>query len=190
MNKLLNTIDNITTDKVVKSIINSVNDNQEKCKNWLVNQTVKFFDSIDNPNICVAAGWYGSLADKLQKYSKSKVLSFDQDPQTKLIGSMIYNDVWFKVESIETFKKYKKFNVLVCTSCEHLSKETIDNMLQQLNKGTLVVLQSNDYFGIDGHINCHKNLKSFCDSVKLNQVLYHGQLSLKKYNRFMIIGIK
>lgn len=190
MNKLLKVIESLTNNEVIKSIINSVNDNQEKCKDWLINKLHVYLTEIEKPKICVAAGWYGSLANKLKTYSKSKVLTFDMDPQTKVIGEKIYNDILFEVDKIETFKKYKKYNVFVCTSCEHLTKDTFDNMLSELNDGTLVALQSNDYFGIDGHINCHKNLKEFIDSVKFKQVLYYGELTLKKYTRFMIIGIK
>ena len=36
MDKVLKVIDSLTSDVLVKSIINSLNDNQEASKNWLV----------------------------------------------------------------------------------------------------------------------------------------------------------
>ena len=190
MNKLLKVIESLTTNKVIKSIINSVNDNQEKCKDWLINKVEPYLKEVKKPKICVAAGWYGSLANKLKKYSKSKVLTFDMDPQTKVIGEKIYDDITFEVDTIENFKRFNKYNVLICTSCEHLTKQTIDDMLSKLNDGTLVVLQSNNYFAVKEHINCQNDLKEFINSVNFKQVLYYGELSLRKYDRYMIIGIK
>ena len=68
MDTILKVIDDITNDRQVKSIINSVNDNQEKSKNWLLNKIDKYIWLIDNPKICVAAGWYGHLADQRKSF--------------------------------------------------------------------------------------------------------------------------
>ena len=96
MENILKVIDDITNDGQVKSIINSVNDNQEKSKNWLLTKVGKYIRIIDNPKIVVVQTWYGAL-DKLRQFSDEKVLSFDKDPNTKFIGNKLYNDVWFKV---------------------------------------------------------------------------------------------
>ena len=190
MNNILKVINDITTDQIVKSIINSVNDNQEKSKNWLVDKSKDYLSLLNNPKICIAAGWYGHLADKLRPFTNEKVLSFDKDSNTKLVGSKLYNDVWFKVETIESFESFEKFNVLVCTSCEHLEQKVIDDMLEKTKKGTLIILQSNNYFEIEDHINCHNTIDKFLKTIKLDKILFSGTLSLQKYNRFMVIGIK
>ena len=117
-------------------------------------------------------------------------MSFDKDLNTKFIGSKLYNDVWFKVVSIEEFDKYRKFDVVICTSCEHLEQKVINDMVSKCKKGTLLILQSNDYKEIDDHINCYSNIIDFEMSLNLEKVLYKGVLKLKKFNRFMVIGIK
>ena len=149
-----------------------------------------FFSFFDNPKICVAAGWYGNLANKLKDFTNEKVMSFDKDPNTKFIGSKLYNDVWFKVVSIEEFDKYRKFDVVICTSCEHLEPKLLDSMLYKVKAGALIILQSNNYFEVKEHINCHKSLDDFDKSLKLNTTLYKGTLKLDKYDRYMIIGTK
>lgn len=189
MDKVLHVIDSVTNDGLVKNIINSVNNNQEKSKNWLVSESEKYFDFFDNPKICVAAGWYGHLADKLRQYTDKKVLSFDKDPKTKFVGNKLYNDVWFKVSSIEEFE-FKDFDIVVCTSCEHLKQEVIDNMISKCKNGSLVILQSNNFLEIEDHINCHDNVNNFEKTLKLEKVLYKGTLSLDKFDRYMIIGTK
>ena len=67
MDTILRVIDDETNDRQVKSIINSLNENQEKSKNWLIDKSKEYFDLLINPKICVAAGWYGHLANKLEK---------------------------------------------------------------------------------------------------------------------------
>ena len=187
MENILKVIDSVTNDRQVKSIINSVNNNQEKSKNWLLDKSKEFFDFFDNPKICVAAGWYGHLANKLVGYTNEKVLSFDKDPNTKLIGNKLYKDVWFKVEAIEDFD-FKNFNIVVCTSCEHLKQSVINDMIKKCKQGALIILQSNNYFDVKEHINCYNNVEEFEMSLNLEKVLYKGTLHLDKFNRFMVIG--
>ena len=69
MDKVLQVIDRITTDQKVKSIINSLNDNQERSKNWLIEESSQFLSMLIDPKIVVLAGWYGNLANKLSEYS-------------------------------------------------------------------------------------------------------------------------
>ena len=85
MENILKVIDSITNDRQVKSIINSVNNNQEQSKNWLIDKSKEYFSFFDNPKICVAAGWYGNLANKLKDFTNEKVMSFDKDLNTLLI---------------------------------------------------------------------------------------------------------
>ena len=189
MDTILKVIDKVTTDKQVKSIINSINDNQEKSKNWLVEKSIEYFTFFDKPKICIAAGWYGSLADKLKEHIDNGILSFDKDPQCKTIGRKLYKDVTFATAEIEYFN-FKTYDIVICTSCEHLEQKVIDDMFKTIKKGTLVILQSNNYIQIEDHINCHNNVVDFEKTLKLDKILYKGTLKLDKYDRYMVVGIK
>jgi hypothetical protein len=50
-----------------------------------------------------------------------------------------------------------------------------------------VILQSNNYYEIDEHINCKDSLEHFCSSYHLN-VIESMELERDKYNRFMLVG--
>ena len=63
----------------------------------------------------------------------------------------------FKVMSIEDFK-FKKYNVVICASCEHLNRNVIDDMIDKCMEHTL---QSNNYKEINGHINCSNSVDEF-----------------------------
>ena len=190
MDIILKAIDSVTSDKQVKSIINSLNDNQEKSKNWLIEKSKEYFTFFDNPTICIAAGWYGSLASKMKEYTTGEVVSFDKDPMCKKIGKKLYKDkdIIFTDADIKYYD-IKRFNIVICTSCEHLGQYLIDEFLKRRKKGSLVILQSNNYFSIKEHINCHNSVIEFEKTLKLEKILYRGTLKLDKFDRYMVIGI-
>lgn len=188
MQNILKAIAKITDNKDVKSIINSVNSNQNVSKEWLIENLKDRISLFENPNICVAAGWYGMLADKMSMFTNKKVVSFDVDPKCAKIGRMMYPNVHFKTVDINKFHP-GKYDVIICTSCEHISDEMLNNFLSKRNKEKcLVVLQSNNYFELKEHINCKKSLEEFENSVKI-RVLNSSEKEInKKFNRYMLIG--
>ena len=193
MNTILKVINDVTTDKLVKSIINSLNDNQEKSKDWLIEKSKQYFTFFNNPSVVVAAGWYGHLANKINDniYTTGEIVSFDKDPQCKKIGQKLYKDVkdvTFATAEIEYFN-FKNYDIVICTSCEHLEQYIIDDFLKRRKKGSLVILQSNNYFSIKEHINCHNSVIEFEKTLKLEKILYRGTLKLDKFDRYMVIGI-
>ena len=96
MDKVLQVIDKITTDQKVKSIINSLNDNQERSKNWLIEKSGQFLSMLIDSKIVVLAGWYGNLANKLSQFSNQKVTSIDINEECKFIGKKFYYNFRFK----------------------------------------------------------------------------------------------
>ena len=188
MDNILEVIDSVTTDKQVKSIINSLNDNQEKSKDWLIEKSKEYFTFFDNPKVCVAAGWYGSLAYKLKEHIASEIITFDKDPQCQVIGEQLYKGITFITAEIEHFN-FISYDIVICTSCEHLEQEVIDGVLKRVKKGALVILQSNNYFSIKEHINCHNSVEEFEKTLHLEKILYKGSLKLEHCDRYMVIGL-
>ena len=191
MNTILKVINDVTTDKLVHDIINSLNENQEKSKDWLIEKSRQYFTFFNNPSVVVAAGWYGHLANKINDniYTTGEIVSFDKDPQCKKIGKKLYKDIKFTVANIKYFN-IKNYDIIICTSCEHLKQELIDNMIVGIKSGALVILQSNNYLEVEDHINCHNSVEEFEKTLKLEKILYKGTLNLGKYDRYMVIGIK
>ena len=180
----------MTTDKLVHDIINSLNKNQEKSKDWLIEKSKKYFSFFDAPSVVVAAGWYGHLASKIKKYTKGEVVSFDKVVTCKKVGHKLYKGkgVIFEFGHVETFD-IKRFDIVVCTSSEHLEQKVLNDFLNRRKKGSLVILQSNNFFNIKGHINCHNSLEDFEKSLQLEKILFKGILNLNKFDRYMVIGI-
>ena len=119
MDKVLQVIDRITTDQKVKSIINSLNDNQERSKNCLnIEESSQFLSMlIVDKNSCFS--YYGNLSNKLSEYSNHKVTSIDINEECKFIGKKLYDNIRFKTEDINN-TDVNNYNVVICTSCEHI----------------------------------------------------------------------
>ena len=192
---LLKLIGKISNNEDIKSIVNSVNSNQNMSKEWLVENMSERLESIvENPKVCVAAGWYGMLADKMRDFTNNKVVSFDIDPKCAKYGKIMYPKVSFKTADIKDFHA-GQYDVLMCTSCEHISDETLNKFLRTRKEQSLVVLQSNNYFGLDEHINCKNSLKEFIDSLtyavpsaKINILNSSEKRINNKFDRYMVIG--
>ena len=192
---LLKLIGKISNNEDIKSIVNSVNSNQNMSKEWLVDNISQRLDFVvENPRVCVAAGWYGMLADKMRDFTNNKVVSFDVDPKCAQYGKIMYPEVSFKTADINDFHA-GQYDVLMCTSCEHISDETLNKFLRTRKQQSLVVLQSNNYFGLEEHINCKNSLKEFIDSLtysvpsaKINILNSSEKRINDKFDRYMVIG--
>ena len=195
MQNILKVISKITDNADIKSIINSVNSNQITSKEWLVDSISERLEFvIKNPKVCVAAGWYGMLADKMRDFTNDKVVSFDIDPKCAEYGKIMYPEVSFKTADINDFHA-GKYDVVICTSCEHISDTTLNKFLRTRKEQSLVVLQSNNYFGLKEHINCKNSLKEFTDSLsytvpsaKINILNSSEKRINDKFDRYMVIG--
>ena len=78
-------------------------------------------------------------------------------------------------------------DTIINTSCEHILN--FNKWWKLLPQKKLIILQSNNFFQDVEHVNCVNNLQDFKKQAPLN-LIYQGQLQLKKYKRFMLIGYK
>ena len=187
LERILKVIYKLTDDDTIKAIINSVNENQEASKNWLVQQAEPYIKTLTRPKILVAAGWFGNLGAKLAQFGQ--VMSIDQDPICKTLGRKLNPNVSFLKKRIQSKTlEVGAYDILVCTSCEHITDEVLRKFINRRKEGSLVILQSNDYYKIKEHINCKDSLKDFAEGLPLDRILWKGELKLKNYTRFMVIG--
>ena len=185
---------------------------QLKSKIWLVD-TLKDLDVVLG-TVFLCAGWYATLATMLfeSKLKIDKIVSFDIDPNVWKIAET-FNKKWvledwrFKACTQDIFeimfdehiydvnksdgtteRLWGYPNTVINTSTEHI--ENFKEWYDCIQKNQLVILQGNDYFEIEEHVNCHKTLDNFSASAPMSKVLYQGELQLDKYKRFMKIGYK
>jgi hypothetical protein len=77
-------------------------------------------------------------------------------------------------------------DVIVNTSCEHITQDQYDLWISGVPYNSLLVLQSNNYH-IDEHVRVAESLDEFKKQSRIN-VFWSGELELPLYKRFMLIG--
>ncbi len=184
---------------------------QIKSKKWLVN-TLTDLD-VDLGTIFLCAGWYATIVPMLSEANIKfdKIRSFDIDDsvwkiaetfnqhlkddwrfkaQTKDIMDINYIvDIYTTIKGNGDVEQCKDSpDTIINTSCEHIAN--FDEWFAKIPDGKLVVLQSNNYYSIEEHVNCVKDSLHFEQMAPLSEVYFAGELPLEKYTRFMLIGRK
>ena len=156
-------------------ILNSIGESQVKCKEWLLQHLTPTETGV------VLGGWYGGLAYTLG------YLSVDVDRMCSRYGMLLYPDVHMKTEDafVHLMMKKNPYGTVICTSCEHMDQEDLD-MFNHM-PGTQFCLQSNNWEGIAGHINCKESLEEFASEYDFD-FTYKGELDMGGYKRWMVIG--
>ena len=187
---------------------------QIESKLWLVKELTKL--NLDLGTVFLCAGWYATLATMLfeSNVKVDKIRSFDIDPSCVDIAE-VFNKQWFinqwHFKSItqdimdinyneHTWQQWSNANnrmsypitdvpdTIINTSCEHI--ENFDEWYAKIPAGKLVILQSNNFFEVDEHVNCSIDIDDFSRQTPLTSVLYSDSLQLEKYTRYMRIGYK
>ena len=177
---------------------NFINRKQTACKLWLVNQLAEC-QLNDVKRISVLGGWFGALSYLILRDSRfnqvENITSFDLDENATevalRVNSHYVKNNKFDAVTEDMFKMdYQNLDtdLIVNTSCEHI--ESVEDWIALVPNGTKLILQSNNYFEVDEHINCVHYLKEFEKQAPLSKVFYSGEFETQKYTRFMIIGEK
>jgi hypothetical protein len=80
-------------------------------------------------------------------------------------------------------------DVVINTSCEHITQDQYDNWLSNQPNDATIVLQSNNYFELEEHVRCATDLNNFMRMSNINPYLCKT-LETLKYDRYMLIGKK
>ena len=179
-------------------IINSLNENQFKSKEWLIKELLPHIhDKV--VNIAVLGSWYGLISFLLREKLEidPHIHNVDSDPCAKHIAQRLLQDAHpnKKNHCIAgnaedwIFDNIKKCELIINTSCEHMEPEDLRLITSMKKAGAIVCFQGNNYHSIQSHINTHDSLDEFVESLNLMRVFYKGQLEINGYNRYMVIGL-
>jgi hypothetical protein len=165
---------------------------QLKSKEWLIDcldEHVHVGSSID-----IHGGWVGVLASMIfqSNIPARYICSVDIDPLCEHIATMMNKieeqDGRFKAITGDMCKVPIHGDIVINTSCEHITQEQYESWLNNVPNNSLIVLQSNDY-KISEHVRTSNTLQEFEKQSHIKK-LYSGSLKLPLYTRHMIIGNK
>jgi hypothetical protein len=161
-------------------------------KEWLIEQLKPF---VHKPSfIEIHGGWVGVLASMLfqSEIPISYIWSTDIDPTCEPIATMMNKqeqiDGRFKAITADICTVMSFGDIIINTSCEHMTQEQYETWLKRLPKDSLIALQSNNY-NLPEHVRPAMSLDEFKKQSKMN-AMWSGSLTTQMYERWMIIGYK
>ena len=166
---------------------------QIRSKEWLINELEVL--NLPSSSIEIHGGWVGVLASMLfqSKLSIQNIVSVDIDPHVQFIAEEMnrieHSQDRFRAETSNMTNRYPVTNVIINTSCEHITQGEYDVWLSHMFDDQLLVLQSNNY-DIPEHVRIAQTLDEFVEQANLSTIKFKGELDLPLYKRFMVIGYK
>ena len=167
---------------------------QINSKVWLIEHLERHYQNRPY-NILLCGGWNGVLATLLfnSMMDITRIVSMDIDAKCEEIAYNMNKDYEMQgrfkaiTSDMLAYEDYDKHNLIINTVCEHMTQEQYNNWLDKLPANKRVIIQSNDYFSHEEHVNCKQTLEEFQKDCRLN-VDIAATMPTEKYNRFMIIG--
>jgi hypothetical protein len=173
---------------------------QMKSKEWLIENLVYYIypernKELDFPvSVDIHGGWVGVLASMLFQSAIpiKNIRSIDIDPSCESIATMMNKkeeiEGRFRAVTADMCNIRSDADIIINTSCEHITQDQYDLWLSGLPQNSILVLQSNNY-NIPEHVRIANSLEDFKNQCQCN-VLWARELELPLYKRFMIIGKK
>ena len=149
----------------------------------------------DDARIVIYGGWNGVLSSILFNSSLSiqHITSVDIDEDCQETAYTVNKNYEiagrFDAVTADMCAYTEPADIVINTSCEHITQEQYEQWLDIQPDNALFVIQSNNYFELDEHIRCSTDLDDFMRMSKIKPY-WHGEFETSKYTRFMIIGKK
>ena len=166
---------------------------QIQSKEWLIETLTHHIPIKTDPvNIEIHGGWVGVLASMLfqSHIPIRRIVSLDIDPSCEPVATMMNKieeqDGKFRAITGDMCNLISFVDVVINTSCEHITQEQYETWLGKRNKDQLLVLQSNNY-KIAEHVRTADRLAEFIEQSHI-AVVWSGSLKTQLYDRWMIIG--
>lgn len=165
---------------------------QLKSKEWLISHLRPYV--LKQSSIDIHGGWVGSLASMIfqSEIPVEHIRSIDIDPTCQPIAINMNKleemSGRFSAITADMCNVASTADIVINTSCEHITQKQYETWLKNQPSSSLFVLQSNNY-NINEHIRITHSLNDFIQQSKLHCV-WTGELTLPLYTRYMIIGKK
>lgn len=165
---------------------------QINSKQWVVHELTRL--KLTNLGlVCLVGGWLGILPRLIidSEITVEQIVSIDLDLDANVAALELnyrYPDQFCAFVQDAYVSNYEGFNTVINTSCEHFAR--FGAWWDRIQPGTLVILQSNNYFGPEEHVNIVKSEDELAEQAPMSATLFKGRKKTHLYDRFMVIGVK
>jgi hypothetical protein len=192
-----------------KGLLDSFSSNQMAAKTALINAVLSKTDLTKESTVVIWGSWYGSILIPMLANKVKKIVCIDLDNESLQIAKNRLFDNYKNVDYVcdDVFKvcrkSYLETNLIINTSCEHmlpmkewpwfgpgaLKEDGIPGKDPKISSDCYFAFQSNNMFGIEGHINCVNSMEEFEDQLpERAKVLYREEVEDTRGTRYMLIG--
>jgi hypothetical protein len=197
-----------------EDIYDSYSSNQFASKGALLNAIDSLGILEKESTVFIWGCWYGSILIPSLLSKVKKIIALDLDPKAIEIGKKIfghYQNVEFQCADVfeKYLNSYKDTNLIINTSCEHmppmkdwkwfgpgaLENDTFKGLKGEgfgspkLSSDCYFAFQSNNMFGIEGHVNCVNSLEEFKSQMPSRaRILYEEEVEDTRGTRYMLVG--
>lgn len=198
--------------ELTKDLFDSFSDNQFASKGALIDAVNRLNVLNKESTVVIWGSWYGSILIPSFANSVKKIISIDLDNTPLQIAK---NQLFKKYKNVDyicddVFKTYRDVylytNLIINTSCEHMPpmKEwtwfqkgalVTDSQYKhkfgspKLSDNCYFAFQSNNMFGIEGHVNCVNSLEEFKNQMpERAKILYEEEVEDTRGTRYMLVG--
>ena len=146
-------------------------------------------------NIAIYGGWNGVLASILfnSDIGISHITSIDIDPTceetARTVNKQQEMQGRFTAVTHDMCSYTIPADIIINTSCEHITQQQYDQWLDSQPDDALFVIQSNNYFELEEHIRCSIDSDDFMRMSSIKPY-WRGEFETQNYTRYMIIGKK
>jgi hypothetical protein len=168
---------------------------QLKSKEWLIENLAMHCSIKNGPyDVDIYGGWVGVLSSMLFQsiIPVWKIRSIDIDHTCEDIASMMNKaeeiQGRFTAITADMCDIMSEANIIINTSCEHITQDQYAKWLALMPENSLFVLQSNNY-QIPEHVRTAASLDEFKKQCAIS-IVWAGELELPLYTRYMLIGEK
>ena len=191
---------------IVRTLTDSISSSQMVSKAWILD-TLETLNLGNLGNVLLCGGWYASiLFDGRLQFNRCISADIDTDANkvAERLNDSLVTDNWkFKAVNadllningrheftLEDSNVSIAFSTIINTSCEHISRDDFSKWWECIIPGKLVIVQSNNAFDVDGHVNCCDTLSEFSDQTPMSKVYFSSEKDVGPFTRFMRIGIR
>jgi len=207
--KIFDQIKVITYEEGAEVISDAFTKGQVESKLWAYQELSSVLKINPIENVLLLCGWIGLLARLFFDNLKLNIISVDLDEAcqgrswkinfleaidgrfnslTQNIMDLNYDRLGLPLSPNRPDEILNAADLIVNTSCEHILDFKM--WYRKLPNGQLLLLQSNNFVGIEEHVNCVASLEEFQLQAPMTETYFAGELQLEKYTRFMLIGRK
>lgn len=169
---------------------------QVNSKVWLIENLEQVLSAhYDKKIVSIYGGWNGVLASLIfnSELPINHITSIDIDPSCREVASTVNKrqeiEGRFTAVTADMCTYTQPADIVINTSCEHITQEQYAQWLDNQPDDALFVIQSNNYFELEEHIRCSTDLDDFMRMSNIKPY-WRGEFETLNYTRYMIIGKK